>query len=104
MSAAHDNTTDVEAESVSEKIQSLNQQMFELANAREWEAVGHLLKARNRLIRQLDGEERRAAIVASQECMQKLLRLAETARTEVADQLSSLMQGKKAAHAYRAHA
>lgn len=84
-------------------LEQLHRQMEELAAASRWEDLEVLMHERNDLLQQFAGDERAAALQAAQKSTDRILRLANNAKLEVAGELAKLQRGRKATDIYRAH-
>ncbi len=84
-------------------LEELHRRIEELAAGSRWPEVEALMRERNALLQDFRDAERAAALRAAQRSTDRILRLAASARLELAGELRKLQQGRKATEAYRAH-
>lgn len=92
-----------EAQSLYEPIASANQQIEELAVAGEWEAVSELLAKRNRMLRDLDDEQKEDVLRMTIRSTARIRTLVEKAKDEIGKELGQLQRGKEATASYSAN-
>lgn len=84
-------------------LAELHRQMEQLAAASRWEDLEVLMHERNDLLQRFAGQERAEALQAAQKSTDRILKLASSAKLEVAGELAKLQRGRKATDIYRAH-
>jgi hypothetical protein len=77
--------------------------MEELAAGGYWEEIEALMSERDALLADIGDSGRAAALKAAQASTDRILRLAASARLDVAGKLADLKRGRKATDAYRAN-
>ncbi len=88
----------------SEQVQALNGQMEQAAAAGDWPEIMNIIEKRDAMLREIADSERHTAFLAACRSTDQIRLLAETARRDVADKLTTLQRGKEAADSYRANA
>ncbi len=88
----------------SEQVQALNGQMEQAAAAGDWPEIMNIIEKRDAMLREIADSERHTAFLAACRTTDQIRLLAETARRDVADKLTTLQRGKEAADSYRANA
>jgi hypothetical protein len=91
-------------QTLSEQVLSINEHLEELAAAEEWHQVSDLMTKRNAMLQVIEDVGQEAALVAARRTTDRIQRMAENARKDVADKLAQLQRGKVATDSYRAHA
>ena len=92
------------AQTISEQVLILNCQIEDLATAGKWLEVGDSIKKRDAMLLEMDINEGPAALLEASRSTDRIRKLVEAARRNVADEISALMRGKKAADSYQANA
>lgn len=90
-------------ESNLEYILSANQQAEELATSGEWEAVSELLMQRDAALRDVDDNDREAALLATLRSTEQLRALVEKAKDEIGKELGQIKRGREATETYGAN-
>lgn len=83
------------------RIDLLNGEMLHQAAAANWDRVAEALKVRAALLSDVGAADRHSALIASRRATRKILALAQAEKRAVAEQLSSLNHGRRAADCYR---
>jgi len=91
-------------QTLSEQVLSMNEHMEELAAAEEWSQVSDLMSKRNAMLQVIEDACLEPALVAARRTTDRIARMAEKSRKQVADKLARLQRGKVATDSYRAHA
>jgi hypothetical protein len=86
-----------------EKAAALNQHLLQLAGEDKWLQIADVVARRNALLAKVPAAHREQALLAAQQCNEKLKMLAQSAKTRCVEQLGALRQGRKAAESYRAN-
>ena len=87
-------------ESLSDQVQSMNEHMEALAADGEWQQVMDFMVKRDAMIREIDDDERKGALLAARRSTDHIRRLAETAKRETATKLAALKRGQQATDSY----
>lgn len=90
-------------QTLSEQVRALNGHMEEIAGAGKWLEVIDIMVNRDAMLREIEDSERQAALLAARRSMTRVRQIAETARRDVADKLTTLQHGKEATDSYRAN-
>ena len=88
----------------SEQVQALNGQMEQAAAAGDWPEIMNIIEKRDAVLREIADSEQLTAFLAACRSTDRIRLLAETARRDVADKLTTLQRGKEAADSYLANA
>ena len=88
----------------SEQVLALNGQMEQAAAAGDWPKIMNIIEKRDAMLREIADSERHTAFLAACRSTDQIRLLAETARRDVVDKLTTLQRGKEAADSYRANA
>lgn len=82
---------------------ALNRRLEQLAADGEWRQMVDTMSRRDELLARLPKAERGQALIAAKRCTDRLRTLVSAAKSECADELSTLKRGRRAAASYRAH-
>lgn len=88
----------------SEQVLALNGQMEQAAAAGDWPEIVNMIEKRDAMLREIADSEQHTAFMAACRSTDQIRLLAESARRDVADKLTTLQRGKEAADSYQANA
>lgn len=96
-------TAIVKDQTLSEQIQTLNEQMEELAVSGEWQQISEILPRRNAMLLELEHAEQTSAFMAARRSTERIGEMANMAQLKIAKKITKLARGKKATDSYRSH-
>jgi hypothetical protein len=86
-----------------EQVASLNRRVLELAGEEQWQLVAEVVARRDALLSRIPADKRAEALLAARHCTERLRGMAQAAKSQCAERLATLRQGRKAAESYRAN-
>jgi hypothetical protein len=86
-----------------EQVTALNQRILELAGEEQWQLVAEVVARRDSLLARIPPDKRAEALLAARHCTDRLRGMAQSAKSQCAERLAALRQGRKAAETYRAN-
>jgi hypothetical protein len=86
-----------------EQVVALNRRVLELAGEEQWQLVAEVVARRDALLSRVPADKRAEALLAARHCTERLKGMAQAAKSQCAERLATLRQGRKAAESYRAN-